>query len=130
MKRILALPFVMTAGAAAAQPVAPPTSEAPLPTGMVRQPDGTCLQVSHRICPPDVPCNPPPPQVVPCPDALPEAGPDDEVTPQPDGRCLAFPRTFRCVPGATCNPPAPRQVRCAPAVPPAQPATADQPPAP
>ena len=133
MKRILALPFVVTAAAlpAGAQPEAIPADppQAPTPKAerhVVQHADGTCTEYFHDNCPPTKRCNPPPPRKVPCPeDVLPEARPNEKVYVEADGRCTAMPMDFKCHPGATCNPPPPRPVRCPPAAPPEAPPTED-----
>ena len=80
------------------------------------QPDGTCLRYARVECPqdPQVTCNPPPPEIVPCPDAVfPEATNADHVRTRRDGTCWEDSSAdFECPEGARCNPPAPRRVQC------------------
>lgn len=47
-----------------------PAEEGPT-TSILKRDDGTCVEIVQVDCPPDVMCNPPPPQPVPCPEEPP-----------------------------------------------------------
>jgi hypothetical protein len=67
--------------------------------------DGRCtvFRSVEVECPPNIPCNPPPPHAEPV--LCPEIEAHAKITKLHDGRCLAewFPR---CEPNVKCNPPA------------------------
>jgi len=80
------------------------------------QPDGTCVRYPHVECPedPQITCNPPAPEVVPCPDSVyPKAMNAARVHERDDGTCWEdMGGDFKCPKGAMCNPPPPRRVQC------------------
>jgi hypothetical protein len=50
--------------------IEPPVPALPMPTNpaaVEKRADGTCVEVHHVTCPPNVRCNPPPPSPVQCP---------------------------------------------------------------
>lgn len=69
-RNVLALPFVLTAAIAGADKAPPPKKKLPkAPAGahVQKNADGTCWYHDMPSCPPNVHCNPGPPQEVECP---------------------------------------------------------------
>jgi len=145
-KRRFAAPFVVSLAILPACSPSPAGGGGPAgPSGggshIDRHDDGTCWQSFDVSCPPDVLCNPPPPQQVDCStgEAVPEPPPEPvdagatpviaEPDPPPqeadagatdpgfrvdhraDNTCWKYFDTT-CPPGARCNPPPPQQVDC------------------
>lgn len=93
-----------------------PETEAPKDDIQLQR-DGTCVRYPHVECPkdPQVSCNPPAPEPVPCPDSVyPKARNADHVRTRDDGTCWEEPPAPKCPEGVMCNPPPPRRVQCPP----------------
>jgi hypothetical protein len=76
--------------------------------------DGSCWAYVEPVCPPNTPCNPPPPRQVDCTDEMLPAPSDAKmVALRSDGSCWEEPKV-ECSPGETCNPPPPHRVVCPP----------------
>jgi len=89
-------------GAADGGVVAPPKEQ------IHRLPDGTCERIVDVVCDPGDSCNPPAPEIVPCP--LPVARDPSRVKLRGEECWESF--AGNCPPDAKCNPPPPQQVQC------------------